>query len=71
MEVAALTHDLNYLVDRKSDAEAGAELRVQLLTELGFDQQTIQTVESIIIQGSTSSSMAVESPEAKALADAD
>ena len=71
VEAAALVHDVNYIVDRKSDADTGADFRRDILKNAGFDNTTIERVESIVIEASTSSDIAVSSNEAKALADAD
>lgn len=71
VEISGLVHDLNYIVDRKSDADAGKELRTQILTDAGFSPEVIKRVESIVMEGSTSSGIPVQTPEAKALADGD
>lgn len=71
VEAAALVHDVNYIVARKSDADAGMSFRQEILTEAGFDRATIERIEATVIQASTSSNIPVTLNEAKALADAD
>jgi uncharacterized protein len=70
-EVAALVHDVNYLVDPKTNASGGAELRQDLLKEAGVTQQQAERIEGIVIEAEISSRGADISAEAKALSDAD
>lgn len=37
LEAAALTHDLNYIVQKNSEPEVGKELRYQYLSNAGFN----------------------------------
>lgn len=71
VEAAALVHDVNYIVDKKSDVEGGAELRRELLTKAGVDTRIIEQIESIVTEASTKNRHATISNEAKALSDAD
>lgn len=71
VEAAALVHDVNYIVDKKSDVEAGAQLRNELLTQAGFSPTIIEQIESIVTEASTKNRSAAISSEAKALSDAD
>lgn len=68
---AALTHDLNYLVEVNSEPEAGKELRAKYLSESGFSQDEIREIEDIVIQEHTATRHADISDAAKALSDAD
>ena len=69
--IAALIHDLNYVVDANSTFHAGSSMRVELLRNNGFDEEIVQQVEQIIQQGDRTLRTADISPEAKALSDAD
>lgn len=71
VEAAALTHDLNYIVDRKSEAEAGYELRAEFLKGAGFTQDEINEIENIVVSSSITKRDADISTEAQALSDAD
>jgi uncharacterized protein len=70
-ELAALVHDLNYLVDPTTYASAGAELRTRILAAAGIDQQRIEQVEQIVNDAEIRSRGNDLSAEAKALSDAD
>jgi len=71
VEVAALVHDLNYLVDTTTDAKRGSKLRSEVLGSAGLDQGQRRKVEHIVRQAETRSRDADISAEAKALSDAD
>lgn len=68
VEVAALTHDLNYVVETGSGAEVGRRLREELLTGAGFDSDRI---ESIVMEAHTAVRGVDISKEGMALSDAD
>lgn len=70
-EAAALTHDLNYLVDVKSMADAGRELRAEQLRKVGYGDTEIATIEDAVWTASTENRHADISDMAKALSDAD
>lgn len=72
VEAAALTHDLNYLVDTTTEVEAGKELRKEHLTKVGYNQDEINILEKIVYDGtSIHSGNENISNESKALSDAD
>lgn len=71
VEAAALTHDLNYLVDTRSGPELGAALRQKHLAQAGFDEQEIERIEAIVIEEFIGTRGQTISNEAKALSDAD
>jgi uncharacterized protein len=70
-EATALTHDLNYIVDVKSDVDAGSELRRDHLQKSGFTPLEISEIETAVHSGSTEFRDANISDLAKALSDAD
>lgn len=71
LEAAALTHDLNYLVEPNSEPEVGATLRKKQLQAAGFNQSEITEIENTINEGHTRTRHADISDAAKALSDAD
>ncbi len=71
LEAAALTHDLNYLVEPNSEPEVGATLRGEQLQQSGFAQSEIEEIENIISEAHTRTRHAGISDASKALSDAD
>lgn len=71
IEAAALTHDLNYLVDTKSGPELGVNLRRKYLGEAGFSTEEIAHIEAVVREEFIGTRDANISNEAKALSDAD
>ncbi|MCA9357366.1 HD domain-containing protein [Candidatus Nomurabacteria bacterium] len=71
VEVAALVHDLNYVVQENSEPEAGSELRAKLLTEAGYSGEEIMQIESVVSEAHTGRRGHIISEEGKALSDAD
>lgn len=70
-DIAALLHDLNYIVETNSSVKAGKELRQQLLKEADYSKEIIESVERIIKEAQTRMRRKEISQEAKALSDAD
>jgi uncharacterized protein len=68
---AALLHDLNYLVRKNSEPDAGRRLRRRFLSDTGYGQPEITQVEDIIEEAHTATRTARISPEGSALSDAD
>jgi uncharacterized protein len=71
VKVAALLHDLNYLVRKNSDPLAGRGLRRTMLQAAGYDDDEISRVEEIIDEAHTATRTADISLEGSALSDAD
>lgn len=71
VEAAALTHDLNYIVDLTSEVDAGRALREQVLGECGFTPEEISNIEDTVHNSSTEFSGGDISDASKALSDAD
>lgn len=71
IEAAALTHDLNYIVEVNSEPEAGKELRAKYLAEAGFSDGEITEIDSLVMEEHTATRHAEISDAAKALSDAD
>jgi uncharacterized protein len=71
VEAAALTHDLNYLVEVNTEPEVGRELRAKYLQSAGFNEAEIDEIESIVIAEHTATRHGDISDSAKALSDAD
>ncbi len=68
---AALTHDLNYLVDSYSCVTKGSKLRHRILSENGYNTDEIKSIEHIVDQadlGNRNESICIE---AQILSDAD
>jgi uncharacterized protein len=70
-EIAGLVHDVNYLVDARSDAPEGAILREKILNECGLDSHSISVIENVVVTAQTSARGRNISREAMALSDAD
>jgi uncharacterized protein len=70
-EIAGLVHDVNYLVNARSDAQDGADLRQKILSECGMESQTISVIEKVVVSAQTSARGRNISREAMALSDAD
>lgn len=68
---AALTHDLNYIVEHNSAPEKGRKLRSQLLRKFGYEKKEIQRIEEIVIEAHTAYRRENISKEGMALSDAD
>ncbi|HEV2403541.1 MAG TPA: HD domain-containing protein [Candidatus Saccharimonadales bacterium] len=72
VEAAALTHDLNYIVDvRAQGPEAGTALRTKYLKEAGFSESEISEINKIVLEEHTAYRHANISDAAKVLSDAD
>jgi len=71
VEVAALVHDVNYLVLRNSPAAAGRSLRLELLTECGVPGDVARWIDDIIDEAEMATRGRDISLEAQALSDAD
>jgi uncharacterized protein len=71
IEAAALTHDLNYMVEVNSKPEAGKELRAKCLAEAGFSEDEIVRIDNLVMEEHTATRDAEISDAAKALSDAD
>lgn len=71
LEAAALTHDLNYVVDVKSRVDDGKDLRIKILGDAGFNKLEIEDIEETIHNSSTEFSGGDISDASKALSDAD
>ena len=72
-QIAALVHDLNYLVKKGfyTTAVAGENLRHAMLAQCGASPELITTIESIVISAELGTANSSIAPEAKALSDAD
>jgi uncharacterized protein len=70
-EIAALVHDVNYLVAARSDTSAGTPLRSKVLQDAGLDQDSISMIEEIVASAATRVRGPYISREAMALSDAD
>lgn len=71
VEVAALVHDVNYLVQRNSPAAAGRNLRLTMLAEAGVSDQVSRRIDDIIVEAEMATRDRNISLEAQALSDAD
>jgi uncharacterized protein len=69
--IAALLHDVNYLVAARGNASMGRGLRGTLLREVGLDDDSISLIEDIVLSSETRSRGREISREAMALSDAD
>jgi uncharacterized protein len=69
--IAALLHDVNYLVAARGNASLGRSLRARLLREAGLDEDSIYLIEEIVLSSETRSRGRDISREAMALSDAD
>lgn len=71
VEVAAWVHDLNYLIERNSDPEAGTRLRRKIITDSGFTRQFAAKIETIVLECHTSYRNKEISNPGKCVSDAD
>jgi uncharacterized protein len=71
VEVAALVHDVNYLVRRNSPAAAGQSLRLEILAECGVPADVARWVDEIVDEAEMATRGRDISLEAQALSDAD
>ena len=71
VEVAALVHDVNYMVRRNSPAAAGRNLRLEILAEAGVPPETARWIDRIVCEAEMASRHRDISREAQALSDAD
>lgn len=71
VEIAALVHDVNYLVAARSGAAAGSALRASILSDVGLDSTSIAMIEEIVVSAETHTRGRDISREAMALSDAD
>ncbi|MDT7798319.1 MAG: uncharacterized protein QOI78_1752 [Actinomycetota bacterium] len=71
VEVAALVHDVNYLVLRNSPAAAGSGLRGEILAECGVADGVARWIDEIVDEAEMATRGRDISLEAQALSDAD
>jgi uncharacterized protein len=71
VEVAALVHDVNYLVLRNSPAAAGRSLRLEILDECGVPPRIARWIDEIVDEAEMATRGRDISLEAQALSDAD
>jgi uncharacterized protein len=71
VEVAALVHDVNYLVLRNSPAAAGSCLRLEILAECGVGDDIARWIDDIVDEAEMATRGRDISLEAQALSDAD
>ncbi len=71
VEVAALVHDVNYIVLRNSPAAAGRDLRMDLLRECGVEDAAARWIDEIVDEAEMATRGRHISLEAQALSDAD
>ena len=71
VEVAALVHDVNYLVLRNSPAAAGQDLRLGMLADAGVHDDVARWIDDIIDEAEMANRGRYISLEAQALSDAD
>jgi uncharacterized protein len=71
VEVAALVHDVNYLVLRNSPASAGRNLRLEILAECGVPPHVSRWIDEIVDEAEMATRGRDISLEAQALSDAD
>lgn len=71
VEVAALVHDINYLVKSNSTAEAGHRLRTSLLSTAGLPAAAVARIENVVREAEMRDRHRDISAEAQALSDAD
>ena len=71
VELAALVHDVNYLVLRNSPAAAGRSLRLEILAECGVPPRIARWVDEIVDEAEMATRGRDISLEAQALSDAD
>jgi len=71
VHVAALVHDVNYVVRRNSPASEGSDLRQEILAEAGVDLGTAEWIDRIVDEAEMRTRHRDISLEAQALSDAD
>jgi uncharacterized protein len=71
VEIAALVHDVNYLVAARGDATVGRRLRGQILKTVGLAEESIALIEDVVVTAETHARGRGISAEAMALSDAD
>lgn len=71
IEAAALTHDLNYLVEVNSEPEVGREVRLAELTKAGFSADEAEAIDTIVMEEHIATRNGDISQSAKILSDAD
>jgi uncharacterized protein len=71
VEIAALVHDVNYLVAARSGVAAGQQLRYEILRQAGLDDDSAAEIEEIVATAETNVRDRYISAEAMALSDAD
>lgn len=71
VEVAALVHDVNYLVLRNSPAAAGRSLRLEILAECEVPPRVARWIDAIVDEAEMATRGRDISLEAQALSDAD
>jgi uncharacterized protein len=71
VHVAALVHDVNYMVRRNSLAQDGSGLRRQILADAGVDLDTAEWIDRIVDEAEMRTRHRDISIEAQALSDAD
>jgi uncharacterized protein len=71
VEVAALVHDLNYLIRRNSPAAAGRRLRLAILAAAGIVGRIARWVDDVVNEAEMCTRHRDISLEAQALSDAD
>lgn len=68
---AALTHDLNYIVEPNSEPELARDMRSKILSEAGYSRDEINKIEDVIMESHMRTRSENISNEGKALSDAD
>lgn len=71
VHVAALVHDVNYVVRRNSPASEGSDLRQGILADAGVDLDTAEWIDRIVDEAEMRTRHRDISLEAQALSDAD
>ncbi|MCS7481514.1 HD family phosphohydrolase [Umezawaea endophytica] len=71
VHVAALVHDVNYVVRRNSSAAEGSGLRREILTEAGVDLDTVEWIDRVVDEAEMRTRHRDITLEAQALSDAD
>lgn len=71
VHVAALVHDVNYVVRRNSSAAEGSDLRQEILAEAGVDPDTAEWIDRIVDEAEMRTRHRDITLEAQALSDAD
>ncbi len=71
VEVAALVHDVNYMVRKNSLPVDGRELRLSILADAGIDASTADRVDAVVEEAEMRTRHRHISLEAQALSDAD